>query len=213
MFKSLLHEPSAFYLSLLSCTWCSYHKLLAQVFTSLCNFPGKSREDGVFHPGFRSIFQLQSTPHQSEIFGGCCRMPMIEATILTYHLKLEFHSEFLYKVQFEDLFLDINVHRNYRRPYLRLIVYISLMIFDSWAVCNVGFCWMESAAIDWWWNLVMSNRGMDQSSIPSSPISALHCWVGLFFLDRNWIGLQGKSDYCGHPRRPRAHTQVSKIKI
>jgi hypothetical protein len=42
-------------------------------------------------------------PHQSEIFGGCCRMPMIEAMVLPYHLKLEFYLEFFYKVQFEDL--------------------------------------------------------------------------------------------------------------
>jgi hypothetical protein len=30
-------------------------------------------------------------------------MPMIEAMILPYHLKLEFYSEFFYKFQFEDL--------------------------------------------------------------------------------------------------------------
>ena len=53
----------------------------ASFFTSLCNFPGMSREDEVFHSGISSAVQWRSVPCKSKIVDGCCRMPMIDIAL------------------------------------------------------------------------------------------------------------------------------------
>jgi len=53
----------------------------SKLFTSLCNFPGMSREDEVFHSGISSAVRWRSVPRKSKIVDGCCRMPMIDIAI------------------------------------------------------------------------------------------------------------------------------------